>query len=560
MRQTLFIATLLTVSEASKLRTLRGRAATNTSRALPHADGCFTDMVLVPSVGEIQFRDIESCATDNGRAFMQAELKADVIRGGEVLPKGKHKAFSHPKSFHELVRSPYKDNLEPIGTGIPTLWATQMNSGIVIKIKPQKAQPNFLLAAPQFRQFGPMQIEGLHKAGDTSPTGAELFYADLVQIHQTMIPEHGAQVGLRRHMMYMCAENINSIISWDWKKGKDAVEAVYPIPFEDEVTGWKCCDTTSEESDCTSPDPKKRCPRGNNPHSMAEDSAGNIWVSLKDGAVARLKNPSLITDPRNPLNWYIKKAFSGQHKKATIVFYIQGNQRGDTIWANSYMSNQLLHIADPTAESPTVHIYDIPLPASVAGTGHEGEHSGMQGAFPSGLRVLNNGGVLFTMYRRFGMLGKMEPGGKATFMDIPNSKDAFLHLDFIPSADDSTTFTLWLLASSNAFPVDKKHPGLYSAPTQMDMLVKLDGFNANANGNGSMEYETATKFRVASQHQYLHRVVSLDGGNKAAVTMLLGDKLALVSDSHNGTGAAEQLAQTQTQLGHVLPTGDDRKL
>ena len=44
---------------------------------------------------------------------------------------------------------------------------------------------------------------------------------------------------------------------------------------------------------------KERCPTGNRPHTMAEDKDGNIWVSLKFGAVARLSRPQDIADPRD---------------------------------------------------------------------------------------------------------------------------------------------------------------------------------------------------------------------------------------------------------------------
>ena len=58
--------------------------------------------------------------------------------------------------------------------------------------------------------------------------------------------------------------------------GGESFEVCYAIPFEDAVTGWKCCDTV--KGDCESEDVEERCPRGNTPHTLTEDSAGNIWV------------------------------------------------------------------------------------------------------------------------------------------------------------------------------------------------------------------------------------------------------------------------------------------
>jgi hypothetical protein len=234
------------------------------------------------------------------------------------------------------------------------------------------------------------------------------------------------------------------------------------------VTGWKCWDWANggalQDSDgmpdMTAPD-KARCPTGNRPHTMAEDSDGNIWVSLKFGAVARLTNPKHITgDVRDPRNWRIMNA-GGEGLEKDIIFYIKGNAKGTAIWANLFKSNQLIYVGRPTDEVPEAKHYDIALPSHLADLPHAGDSAGETGAFPAGISVLDNGDALFTIYRKFGVVGKMSVDGDTALTSIPGSDDAFLHLDFNvdPDADGGDEVVkLWLVASNNAYPIMKTGP------------------------------------------------------------------------------------------------------
>merc|ERR1712086_631942 len=98
--------------------------------------------------------------------------------------------------------------------------------------------------------------------------------------------------------------------------------------------------------------------------------------------------------------------------------------------------------------------------------------------------------------------------------------------------------TLWLLASSNAYPItdaDREAvAGTYAMPQQPDMLVKLEGLTP-----ADMTFQNGFKFRTATQHKYLHRVISLDNGHNALTSMLKADKLAIVCDGDYGSQASD---------------------
>jgi len=154
----------------------------------------------------------------------------------------------------------------------------------------------------------------------------------------------------------------------------------------------------------------------------------------------------------------------------------------------------------------------------------------LTGAFPAGLRVLNDGSCLFGLYNRLGSIGKMSPSGKVTFLTLPG-KDAFLHLDFFPSDDDSS-MTLWLLASS----------GDFTTQQQPDLMIRLDGFSPS-----NMTFNEGFKFRSASQG-VLHRVQAIDGGKNALYSILTEDKLAMIYDTDGDSQAVDLLKDVGFKL------------
>ena len=308
----------------------------------------FPEIELVPPAPKKLFSNLEvvtpeersglPIAYDKQRAFITGELNVNVVNGSQV-------DFSAPGAFHEIFESPYTNNLQPISKlDDRIIWGTQMDSGILIKIT-STDDSIYVKNPPKVEHYGPFKVDGITQDGDTSSKfGSKLYgnydgcFEDTPCVHQAMIPTLNDPP---KNMMYLAVENMNSVCSWDWQKGEGSFEVCYAIPFEDAVTGWKCCDTV--KGDCESEDVEERCPRGNTPHTLTEDSAGNIWVSLKFGAVARLTNPKLITNPMDPKNWFIQKAYPGDVVERTIVFYIKANVKGDTVYANGFKNNGELH-------------------------------------------------------------------------------------------------------------------------------------------------------------------------------------------------------------------------
>jgi len=313
---------------------------------------------LLPPDPKLLFSNLEVVTTEvrfglprefqtEQKGFLTGELNVNVVNGSHV-------EFPAPGSLHEILASPYNNDLEPISESDDLIiWVTQMNSGILIKITSMD-NSIYPKTPPKVEHYGPFKV---------SPEfGVKLYgnydgcFENTPCVHQTLIPRLNDPP---KNIMYMAVENMNSICSWNWQKGGESFEVCYAIPFEDAVTGWKCCDTV--EGDCESEDIDARCPRGNTPHTITEDSAGNIWVSLKYGAVARLRNPALITDPKDPANWFIVKAYPGDEITRTIVFYIKANEKGDTVYANGFKNNGELSVYPKV--TPTV-FYCVPPSSS----------------------------------------------------------------------------------------------------------------------------------------------------------------------------------------------------
>jgi len=262
---------------------------------------------------------------------------------------------------------------------------------------------------------------------------------------------------------------------------------------------------------------------------MAEDADGNIWVSLKFGAVGRLRRPQDITDIQDPANWQIMNA-GGEGLEKDVIFYIKGNKAGTAIWANLFKSNQLVYVGNPTDDKPIEKHFDVSLPKALANRPHSGDSAGEVGAFPAGIRVLDSGAALFTVYRKFGLVGKMSTNGETALAKIPDNDDAFLHLDFVNGEDGTDEIVqLWLLASNNAYPIMKTGPSVqevFHKAKQPEKVIQLTGFNTR-----TMTYDQLREFRAPTQNSYLHRVTAFENGNLAIATELLTDKFMVIVDT-----------------------------
>ena len=153
---------------------------------------------------------------------------------------------------------------------------------------------------------------------------------------------------------------------------------------------------------------------------------------------------------------------------------------------------QLVYVGNPTDDIPEAKHYDISLPKELAGRAHKVDKT--YGADPAGIRVLANGDALFSIYRKFGMVGKMTTTGETALTNIPDNDDAFLHLDFhVDENGKDEVIKLWLLASNNAYPIMKTGETVqevYHKAKQPETVIQLEGFNTK-----TMSYDSLVQFR-----------------------------------------------------------------
>ena len=458
-------------------------------------------------------------------------------------------AFTTPSSTHEL-------GLAPDGT----IYATQQASDVVTSITLDRASPT---------ADGAFSLRSIPLVVNTNGTWTP---ADgRLGVHALLWPRDPS--ALPPNAAYATLEAANAVGIVDLSTGRVLRSVAVPLACAaaaqpplataegtcrggaKPADGWRCysCADASTTSNCSA---------GARPHTLAEDSAGNIWVTLKTGALARLRPLTA----NGPPEWWIQGLGVGSRP-----FYVATDADGASVWVNSVTSVNLFHVGDPTADSPTV--VRVPLehergfgfgpPVSLSDLLHCPPDGDDDGPRPASFVVLPHGaGVVAALYQKVGVLvsahapgtadgcaAQPDPYASAALVGVAagcwaahalvppgprewssGSNAAILHLATRPLRDGSTVVpTLWLAASSNDFAGGGGHAaaaGVRPPPLQPDVLLRAADVDLAHLGDAVAWRQTLL---APSQGSWIHRVLYVDEG-VALATELRSDRVLVVVD------------------------------
>lgn len=422
---------------------------------------------------------------------------------------------------------------------------------------------------------------------DTEVSGSSLTSSasGSLGVHQLLFPKHSQKNKSSGYMTLEFFNNTGGIGVWNWDSKSEQVPVkVISVPLEDEKTGWSCVDRSVSLQERTKLG--NNCPTGAHPHTVAEDGDGNLWVTLKNvGAIARLRNPDLITDFTDAKNnWRIYDLSNDgtnidpESGSGPLPFYVQTDGR-DTVWFNSITTGQIGVIKKATQEVPLVPVLfevsieeesDLALkddPIFEQGT------TSRPGAFQV---IHETGDVLLTVYNKYGSVvivrdpavdelealiedtydgdasGSEPSAVSALILNSTQGQkyiksmrvtedDAFLHMDY--GVQENGLLTLWLAASSNDFVgVDTRTKDrevqAFRVPGQADTLIKITDFDPSKDSHENMSHNINQIIVAPTQASWIHRVMVLPSrekgvrdGSRVIATELYSDRLLIVEQS-----------------------------
>uniref|UniRef100_A0A0G4H658 Uncharacterized protein n=1 Tax=Chromera velia CCMP2878 TaxID=1169474 RepID=A0A0G4H658_9ALVE len=417
------------------------------------------------------------------------------------------------KSFFPHSSSTHEPKTDPDGN----LWVTQQNSDVLMKVNNLALARGLLnTTTADFRSF-PLSL---------NTSGG---------LHQLHFPEKPKTDGLAYATLEFW-NNTGAIGVWNWKADSPVISSIIPVPLA--LGNWTCTDFTAERG--------AGCPTGAHPHTLTEDSEGNLWITLKNaGAIARLRNPALY-DPLDPSSWLVFQIPQRTDRLGApgpLTFYIDQSKDKHYIWFNSITTSTVGVVKNPTAPSPVFNM--IPLDTGFAAWVSSRSRGERDNAHPGGLKALRDGRCLVPLYNKMGAIAIVQPpeesekiflqteGGNSAqpfeivemdgdtaekhvkFVNVTSSHDAFLHLQ-AEEDEAAGTFTVWLLGSSNDFTGFRNGSTElqreYRAPDQGDALVRVRGLNLDSGKFGEV-----TRFSAPTQGSWLHRVLLLPAGKTFSV-------------------------------------------
>lgn len=464
--------------------------------------------------------------------------------------------FVHPGSTHEITLAPDR-----------TVWLSNKASDVitVMTIEP---------SAHSFEQAISMASYPIHWEGKAQSGGLGL--------HAMLFPKHD-QIGGEAHdpIMFLVLENVNSIGIYNWKTHE--LLRLVPIPLSCSRHGepfhsgtcvgksfpgedWTCRTCSGAGGTPTRPEFTSSCPTGAHPHAITEDSAGNLWVALKVGGLARL---SFEGGWRSTFHWFVQDLGRG-----ALSFFVAASPSGHAVWANSMTYHEMFLATDVAADVPTVSRIRIDEPFlyrdhELAPVAEDHEHCPTtaimrNGPQPAGFIVLPSGAAVATLYNSVGALVTLfnpaahagcEAHQTALMMEwrkciqvhhiqVPAAMKsapgsfrvpAFLHI--VADTDheyDHDVKEFWLSGSSNnvegAAMLPGYHPALKSASAQPDELYLVDHIHHENTAMSRIKWRR--RFRAPTQGAWVHRMALYPTANRdepiVMATQLLADQVMAI--------------------------------